>query len=197
MPPRDHTRWRSPDDPCYPLLGLVTWHIKCATQRAPRGSMSDIVDSSARSRMMAAIRGRDTKPEILVRAALHARGFRFGVWSARLPGRPDIVLPKWKVALFVQGCFWHWHECHLSKMPASNRVFWETKLARNRERDVHVQIAVVSMGWRVALVWECALRGKAALGRFESSMDQLADWIRNRPSVPVFELTSSSHAEIC
>jgi DNA mismatch endonuclease, patch repair protein len=151
--------------------------------------MVDIVDSLTRSRMMSRIRGKDTQPELMVRRALHARGLRFGIKQTRLPGRPDMVLPRWKVAVFVHGCFWHWHGCHLSKMPMSNRDFWKKKLAGNQDRDSRAQITLISMGWRVAMIWECSLRGQAARARFDTVMDELAQWIRDQPTIVAFETT--------
>ena len=94
--------------------------------------MPDIVDTVTRSRMMAGIQSKNTRPEIIVRKALHARGFRYSLHSKSLPGKPDIVMPKWKVVIFVHGCFWHWHGCRLSKLPASNPDFWSAKLAGNQ-----------------------------------------------------------------
>jgi DNA mismatch endonuclease, patch repair protein len=149
--------------------------------------MPDIVDSVTRSRMMSGIRGKNTKPEVLVRRALHARGFRFSTSNMRLPGRPDVVLPRWRVAVFVNGCFWHSHGCRLSKLPASNRLFWKAKLGHNEDRDARAQISLISMGWRVAMVWECSLRGQAALATFDAAMNELAHWIRHQPAVAVFE----------
>lgn len=149
--------------------------------------MADVVDSITRSRMMSGIRGTNTQPEVMVRRALHARGFRFGAKHSRLPGRPDIVLPRWRVAIFVHGCFWHLHGCHLSKMPSSNQAFWKTKLAGNQDRDSRAQITLISMGWRVAMIWECSLRGRAAREKFDTVMGQLAEWIREQPTVVAFE----------
>jgi DNA mismatch endonuclease, patch repair protein len=145
--------------------------------------------------MMSGIRGKDTQPEVMVRRALHARGLRFGIKQTRLPGRPDIVLPRWKVAIFVHGCFWHWHGCQLSKMPTSNRAFWKNKLAGNQDRDSRAQITIISMGWRVAMIWECSLRGQAARAQFDAVMDELAQWIRDLPTVATFETAiAQSHA---
>mgnify|MGYP001370557829 CR=1 FL=1 len=151
--------------------------------------MADVVDAATRSRMMAGIRSKDTKPEVLVRKALHARGFRYPLNSRGLPGRPDVVLPKWKVAVFVHGCFWHSHGCHLSKLPASNTAFWKTKLDANHERDLLAQLTLISAGWRTVTIWECALRGRAALERLPQIMDQLAAWIRDQAEQPVFEIS--------
>lgn len=129
---------------------------------------------------MAGIRSRDTKPEIRVRKALHALGFRFALSSRGLPGKPDVVLPKWKVAVFVHGCFWHLHGCHLSKTPASNTEFWTEKLGKNVERDSRMVAKLLEEGWRVLLIWECALRGKHAEEVFGSEMSGVANWIREK-----------------
>jgi DNA mismatch endonuclease, patch repair protein len=153
--------------------------------------MVDIVDAATRSRMMAGIKSRNTRPELLVRHHLHSRGFRYTLDGAGLPGRPDIVLPKWKVAIFVNGCFWHWHGCHLSKIPSANRSFWETKLTANQTRDDVSQMAIVSAGWRVAIVWECALRGSFAESQLPHLIRNLERWIRAEPKSKVLELPST------
>jgi DNA mismatch endonuclease, patch repair protein len=145
-------------------------------------------DPRTRSQLMAGIRGRDTVPELQVRRALHARGFRYSTNPVRLPGRPDVVLTRWKVAVFVHGCFWHLHKCSLSRVPGSNVPFWEKKLSRNAERDVIAALTLISMDWRVATVWECALRGSKARATFDGSMDQLSHWIRHETDTPVIEI---------
>lgn len=127
--------------------------------------------------MMAGIRGRDTKIEIAVRKALHARGLRYRTDVRSLPGRPDIVLPRWRVAVFVHGCFWHRHDCGLSGIPATRSDFWRDKLDANVARDARNLPALLESGWRVATVWECAIRGKGA-GALAGLADRLADWIR-------------------
>lgn len=125
--------------------------------------MADIVDRKTRSRMMAGIRGKDTKPELLLRRALHGKGLRFRLHDRRLPGRPDIVLPKYKAAIFVHGCFWHRHTgCPYCYMPSSNTEFWKMKFAGTIDRDARHIAALREQGWRVAVVWECALRPKEA-----------------------------------
>ena len=116
-----------------------------------------------RSRMMRGIRGSNTQPEMLVRKALHARGFRYRLNAKDLPGRPDIVLPKWKTVIFVHGCFWHAHQgCRYFRIPATRSEFWEQKLASNAARDARQIQHLVAAGWRVLVVWECALRNKNA-----------------------------------
>ena len=152
--------------------------------------MVDIVDPLTRSRMMSGIRGRDTTPELMVRRALFRRGFRFARKKTGLPGSPDLVLPKWRVAVFVHGCFWHWHGCHLSKMPANNRPFWKQKLEGNQDRDIRAEMTLVSMGWRVAIIWECSLRGKVAAGEFDTVVDGLTHWIRHQQRVQAFEASA-------
>ena len=139
--------------------------------------MADIVDPKTRSRMMSRIKGRDTKPEMLVRSALHQRGFRFRLHCRDLPGRPDLVLPKYSTALFVNGCFWHYHQCRLSQLPKSNRSFWEAKLTANRQRDERNLAALKECGWYVAVVWECGLRDQEPR-KIDGSMDKLCEWIR-------------------
>ena len=125
--------------------------------------MADVVDSKTRSRMMSGIRGKDTKPELLVRKALFARGFRYRIHDKRLPGKPDLVLPKYRAVIFVHGCFWHGHNCHLFKWPSSNVDFWKTKITRNREVDERNTRALREQGWRILTIWECALKGRTRL----------------------------------
>ena len=125
---------------------------------------------------MSRIRGKNTKPEILVRKGLHARGFRFRLHNKKLPGSPDIVLPKYGVAIMVNGCFWHGHKgCRYATKPKSNVEFWETKIVRNRHRDEVTTAHLEALGWTVIAVWECELRGKL---ESNARLDKLADEIR-------------------
>ena len=131
--------------------------------------------SPQRSAQMALIRGRDTKPEKLVRKALHGAGLRFRLHDKQLPGKPDIVLPSRKIAIFVHGCFWHRHKsarCKLARLPKSRLDFWLPKLEGNAERDKKAQAALRANGWRVIVVWECELRGdviKRLIGKIYSA----------------------------
>lgn len=137
--------------------------------------MADVVDRATRSRMMSGIRGKDTSPELLLRRKLHREGFRFRLHRSELRGRPDIVLPGRRIAIFVHGCFWHRHEgCHWCTMPASNAEFWSSKFDRNKERDAEAVAALREADWRVATVWECGLRPAF----LDSTMADLVRWIR-------------------
>ena len=125
--------------------------------------MVDVVSREVRSRMMAGIRDRDTKPELLLRREMHRRGFRYRLHVKDMPGRPDLVLVRQRVAVFVQGCFWHRHEgCRFSAVPKSNEEFWSAKFNENVARDKRIQKELRMDGWRVAIVWECALRRHGA-----------------------------------
>lgn len=124
--------------------------------------MADVMTPKQRSRCMAAIKGKDTKPEMIVRKYLFSRGMRFRVQVRKLPGTPDIVLPKYKTAIFVNGCFWHGHEgCKYFRLPKSNIEFWKEKIERNIERDRESMQALLDLGWKIIRVWECELRNKA------------------------------------
>lgn len=140
-------------------------------------NMSDIVDTHARSRMMSGIGSKDTTPELLVRRELHALGFRYRTHDAALPGKPDLVFPKYKAVIQVNGCFWHCHQCHLFKWPNTRREFWKKKLEGNADRDARNIACLEESGWRVLIVWECALKGKT--GRPISEVAQTtANWVQ-------------------
>lgn len=138
--------------------------------------MPDIVDAQTRSRMMAGIRAGNTKPELLIRKALHGLGYRYRLHAAGVPGRPDIVLSRRRAAIFVHGCFWHGHDCALFRMPGTRREFWETKIERNRARDAEVRDLLYRADWRQATVWECAFRGPSQIG-LKETITRLASWI--------------------
>lgn len=130
---------------------------------------------------MRAIRHKDTSPELLIRRALHARGFRFRLHDKQLPGKPDLVFPRYRAVVFVNGCFWHGHSCSLFKLPKTRTDFWLAKIGGNVSRDAAAREALLAQGWRVATVWECALRG-----RHRPPMDDvihgLAEWLVNNRS---------------
>ncbi|RJE78531.1 very short patch repair endonuclease [Paracoccus sp. JM45] len=126
--------------------------------------MTDIVSPEKRSAMMSGIRGKDTKPEIIVRRLLHRLGYRFRLHRKDLPGKPDIVLPKWRTVIFVNGCYWHGHgDCHLFRPPKTRTEFWTNKIESNRARDQRNHAALKDAGWRVLVIWECAVSKKLSL----------------------------------
>lgn len=147
--------------------------------------MVDIVDRETRSRMMSGIRGSNTKPELALRRALHAAGFRFRLHDRRLPGRPDIVLPRFRAAIFVHGCFWHRHEgCRFATTPATRPDFWAAKFEDNRMRDSRALRDLAAIEWRVATIWECAIRESGA----EPIAGELGNWLRStRQSIVIGE----------
>ncbi len=137
--------------------------------------MADVVSAETRSRMMSGIRGKNTKPEIVIRKALFAAGFRFRLHKRDLPGKPDIVLPGKKVAVFVHGCFWHRHEgCRLAAAPSTRQEFWKAKLEGNALRDRRNIGQLRALGWRVLVVWECALRDRVILPELPKV---LSEWV--------------------
>lgn len=140
--------------------------------------MVDVVTPAVRSRMMAGIGGKNTQPELTLRKGLHALGFRFRLHARELPGKPDIVLPKYHAVLFAHGCFWHGHDCHLFKVPATRTDFWLAKFARNREIDQHTEAALLASGWRRGVIWECALKGRRCLP-VEKVLELCADWLKS------------------
>lgn len=139
---------------------------------------ADIVTPDVRSRMMAAIRGKNTKPELAIRSALHRHGFRFRLHRKDLPGKPDLVFPRHRAVILVHGCFWHGHDCHLFRWPKTRRSFWEQKIRSNIVRDEQQRSALANLGWRVATVWECALTGRTRLP-IEVVTDCCAAWLRS------------------
>lgn len=138
--------------------------------------MVDVLTPELRRLNMSRVRGQDTKPEMLIRRGLHARGLRFRVHRCDLPGRPDIVLSSRKAAIFVHGCFWHGHDCSLFRMPSTHPEFWGKKIAANKQRDAAAIEALDALGWRVGVVWECAMRGSGRLSP-EILLDRLMNFV--------------------
>lgn len=147
--------------------------------------MGDVVTPEVRSRMMSGISGKNTRPEITLRRGLHALGFRFRLHDPALPGRPDMVFPRWHAVLFAHGCFWHGHDCHLFRMPSTRTEFWRDKIAANRARDELTDKALAAAGWREGIVWECAMKGRTSLPAGEV-LAACAAWLRSdTPSLEI------------
>lgn len=138
--------------------------------------MTDIVDTATRSKMMSGIRGKDTRLEQTVRKLLFARGYRYRLHSTKLAGKPDIVLSKYKSVIFVSGCFWHGHNCHLFKVPQTRTEFWTEKINANKIRDHNNTRLLEQQGWRVLTVWECAIKGSRRLPEEEIAM-RISAWL--------------------
>jgi len=139
--------------------------------------MVDVVDTATRSRMMAGIKGKNTQPERLVRSLLHRLGFRFRLNVRELPGKPDIVLPRYHAVIFVNGCFWHGHDCARFKWPKTRTDFWRHKIEGNRTNDQKVTQALLASGWRVGIVWECS--GKGVDKPVEAIIYEITQWLRS------------------
>ncbi|SMQ30707.1 T/G mismatch-specific endonuclease [Pseudomonas helmanticensis] len=140
--------------------------------------MVDVVDAVTRSRMMSGIKSKNTKPEVSIRKALHERGFRYRIHDSNLPGKPDLVLPKYNAVIFIHGCFWHRHTCRYFRLPQTRPDFWLDKIEKNQARDQMQESALLSHGWRVLIVWECAVR---SMNREKSFVliDLIAEWLIN------------------
>ncbi len=136
----------------------------------------DIWSKEKRSKVMAKIRSENTKPEVMLRSLLHKEGFRFRIHKKDLPGKPDIVLPKYNTIIFVHGCFWHYHKnCREGRIPDTNSIFWSNKLRKTVERDKQYQEALCNLGWQVLVVWECELekRPKKTLNKIITLLNSL------------------------
>lgn len=127
---------------------------------------------------MSGIRAKDTRPEMIVRRHLHRAGFRYRLHVAELPGKPDLVLPRWRAVVQIHGCFWHRHNCHLFRLPATDAERWEKKLEANRRRDAAVAAKLEHLGWRQLDVWECALKGRTRLAE-PCLVEALETWLRS------------------
>jgi DNA mismatch endonuclease (patch repair protein) len=151
----------------------------------------DIVSKEIRSRMMAGIRSRDTSPEMKVRRLLHRHGFRYRLHQKDLPGKPDLVLPRYRVCIFVHGCFWHRHPgCRFATTPSTRPEFWQSKFDQNVARDTRNKNALLTMGWRVLELWECGIRGPEA--EMSWLLEAVPDCNQKYLSWPVFPSIRSS-----
>ena len=148
--------------------------------RATSTVVTDIVNKETRSRMMAGIKGKDTKPELILRKLLHSNGFRYRLHVSYISGRPDIVLRRYQAVIFVHGCFWHRHEgCRYATTPATRSEFWQAKFDANVVRDEIVLKRLSDDGWRVAIVWECALRRPTSVLK---TGEAVINWLHSRES---------------
>jgi DNA mismatch endonuclease (patch repair protein) len=141
-----------------------------------RPSSTDVFTPEKRSAVMRRVKDRDTRPELLVRRLLTRLGARYRLHRADLPGKPDIVLPGRRLAIFVHGCFWHGHDCARgARAPKANQAYWTAKVARNRARDIESRARLEALGWRVEVLWECGLKDQTALEA------RLGDWLKTPP----------------
>jgi DNA mismatch endonuclease (patch repair protein) len=140
--------------------------------------LADVLTPEQRRLNMSRVRGKNTKPELVLRRALHARGLRYRVHPREVPGKPDIVLPRHKAVILIHGCFWHGHDCSLFKWPATRTEFWRKKIEGNRKRDLKTLAELHAAGWRVIVIWECALRGQSRKP-FSELLDECESFIRS------------------
>ena len=139
--------------------------------------MPDVFSKAKRSQVMSRIRSKNTKPEIVLRKALHAKGFRYVLHDKRLPGKPDLVFPKYHAIVHMRGCFWHGHTCIDGHIPKSRRDYWEPKLARNKKRDVSNDRKLRRQGWRILVVWECQC---ASIKKLEKTVDRVVRFLTGK-----------------
>jgi DNA mismatch endonuclease (patch repair protein) len=140
--------------------------------------MADTVSPEVRSRMMSGIRAKDTKPELIIRRGLHAMGLRFRLHAKELPGKPDLILPKYRAVIFVHGCFWHAHECALFKWPKSREEFWREKISRNRNNDRVNSAKLAALGWRRLTIWECTIK-RNDIAQHKKILDRCREWLQS------------------
>ncbi len=151
--------------------------------------MADVFDKAKRSEIMSHIRSKNTKPEVVLRKALFAEGFRYRINDKHLAGKPDIVLPKYRAVIFVQGCFWHGHEgCRYSNTPKSNVEYWSRKILNNKRRDAEVQLLLKEEGWNVFVIWECSIKSKARLMALLPDLCKKIRELSNEPPVSISTL---------
>ena len=144
--------------------------------------MADIVSKERRSQIMASISSKNSKPELLLRRALHSKGYRYRLHQSNLPGKPDLVFRQFNAVLFVNGCFWHGHDCPLFKIPSTNQAFWTDKINKNRVRDKNVNERIIQDGWRILIIWECSLRGKHKIN-FHELIVLIENWLKSKEKI--------------
>ena len=159
--------------------------------------MPDVVDKATRSRMMSGIRAKNTRPEVFLRKGLHALGFRFRLHAKDIPGKPDIVLPKYRSLILVHGCFWHGHGCRYCKIPKTNTAFWQEKIRGNKLRDERMLQLQLDAGWRCLVIWECAARRAM---RMPSELDIVAlsaNWLIGDTRLALIDEQGLAVLKIC
>jgi|GEM_PF-265899 len=193
----EHTQNETrPDDAPHPSRTDATPHPHHARRRMTKAQKADRAtdrkakrsgyERGSRSYIMSQIRGKDTSIETLTRSYLFRRGLRFRKNDRRYPGHPDIVLPKYRTMVFINGCFWHMHGCASSSVPKSNVEFWTAKLTRNRDRDARQHAELEAQGWRVIVVWECELKTVAAREkRLRRLYDEIVAPLPSRADAPI------------
>jgi DNA mismatch endonuclease (patch repair protein) len=151
--------------------------------------MADLISKSRRSEIMRGIKSKDTAPEKLVRSLLQKHGYRFRLHSKTLPGKPDLRLPKYKAVIFVHGCFWHGHSCRgIKQIPLTHPKFWKDKISTNQRRDTRVISDLLKEGWRVCIIWECALKGRKRISE-EKLIHALKKWLGTKS--PALDIAGS------
>lgn len=154
--------------------------------------MADTVDKKTRSQIMARVHGKNTSPELVLRKALFAIGFRYRLHAANLPGKPDLAFPRYRAVVFMNGCFWHWHGCIRSRMPSDNADYWKTKIELTRKRDRAHYAKLLAAGWRVMVVWECALNKSSA-----AEAARLAgDWLKGHEAFCIIERETRNRSRL-
>jgi DNA mismatch endonuclease (patch repair protein) len=156
--------------------------VERVAERDFRALMTDKVDADTRSRIMSRIRSKDTTPEMVVREGLFARGFRYRLHRHDLPGRPDLIFPRYRAVIMVHGCFWHGHGCKLAHKPLSNTDYWDSKIERNRRNGARARIELENIGWRVMVIWECEVR-KRNEEEIAARLDGVSAWIREGAAI--------------
>ena len=143
--------------------------------------MSNDANKNRRSILMSKVRGADTRPEWILRCGLHRLGFRYRLHDSKLPGKPDIILPKYNTVIFFNGCFWHKHECNLFKWPKTRKEFWHAKLNRNAQKDCENRQELLNIGWRIMTIWECSIRGAGKKKDLEINRisDKIVKWLNS------------------
>lgn len=159
--------------------------------------MADILTKEQRQRNMRNIKGKNTKPEILLRRALHARGLRYRLHCRNLPGSPDLVFPKYRTVIFVHGCFWHRHGCKYTSTPSTRKDFWEQKFFQNVRRDEKNVRALEQAGWRVGIIWECQLKkGGRKLSQYCDQIILFLEGVIDLPDTAASKLNDANSARL-